>query len=161
MVPSSPSRGLTNFSEVDTRSPRYKTVNYRAETDSCSPHWCARIDWARAQIWEQLLHRNVQRFRGRLAFKAHRLCVSLKSSLESNKEEEGRTAQSSYMETYLTWNCQINNIYDPIASILLVNIILCSNFHDLTVLIWIGMHIRLLWWPAPARDAAVERIWHI
>jgi len=31
----------------------------------------------------------VQRFRGRLVFKAHRLCVSLNSRLESNKEEEG------------------------------------------------------------------------
>jgi len=31
---------------------------------------------------------NVQRFRGGLVFKAHRLCVSLNSRLESNKEEE-------------------------------------------------------------------------
>ena len=38
-------------------------------------------------IREQLLDRNVQRFRGGLAFKAHRLCVSLNSRLESNKEE--------------------------------------------------------------------------
>ena len=30
----------------------------------------------------------MQRFRGRLVFKAHRLCVSLNSRLESNKEEE-------------------------------------------------------------------------
>jgi len=29
----------------------------------------------------------VQRFRGGLVFKAHRLCVSLNSRLESNKEE--------------------------------------------------------------------------
>jgi len=36
----------------------------------------------------QLLHRNVQQFRGGLVFKAHRLCVSLNSRLESNKEEE-------------------------------------------------------------------------
>ena len=36
----------------------------------------------------QLLHRNVQRFRGGLVFKAHRLCVSLNSRLASNKEEE-------------------------------------------------------------------------
>ena len=35
---------------------------------------------------EHLLHRNVQRFRGGLVFKAHRLCVSLNSSLESHKE---------------------------------------------------------------------------
>ena len=31
---------------------------------------------------------NVQRFRGGLVFKAHRLCVSLNSRLESHKEEE-------------------------------------------------------------------------
>jgi len=30
----------------------------------------------------------VKRFRGGLVFKAHRLCVSLNSRLESNKEEE-------------------------------------------------------------------------
>ena len=35
----------------------------------------------------QLRSKNV-RFRGRLVFKAHRLCVSLNSRLESNKEEE-------------------------------------------------------------------------
>ena len=40
----------------------------------------------------RLLHRNVQRFRGGLVFKAHRLCVSLNSRLESNKEEERRGA---------------------------------------------------------------------
>ena len=36
----------------------------------------------------QLLHRNVQRFRGGLVFKAHRLCVSLNSRLGCNKEED-------------------------------------------------------------------------
>jgi len=34
------------------------------------------------------LHRNVQRFRGGLAFKAHRLCISLNSRRESNNEED-------------------------------------------------------------------------
>jgi len=34
--------------------------------------------------------RGVKRFRGGLVFKAHRLCVSINSRLESNKEEEGR-----------------------------------------------------------------------
>jgi len=33
-------------------------------------------------------HINVQRFRGGLVFKAHRLCVSLNSRLASNKGEE-------------------------------------------------------------------------
>ena len=32
------------------------------------------------------VHRNVQRLRGGLVFQAHRLCVSLNSRLESNKE---------------------------------------------------------------------------
>ena len=36
----------------------------------------------------QLLHRNVQRFRGGLVFQAHRRCVSLNSRLERHKEEE-------------------------------------------------------------------------
>jgi len=36
--------------------------------------------------------RNVQRFRGGLVFKAQRLCVSLNSRLESNKEEEDLSA---------------------------------------------------------------------
>ena len=34
----------------------------------------------------------MQRFRGGLAFKAHRLCVSLNSRLESNEEEEEKDA---------------------------------------------------------------------
>jgi len=42
----------------------------------------------------QLLHRNVQRFRGGLVFKAHRLCVSLNSRLESNKEVPERSLES-------------------------------------------------------------------
>ena len=37
---------------------------------------------------ESPLHRNVKRFRDGLLFKAHSLCVSLNSRLESNKEEE-------------------------------------------------------------------------
>jgi len=41
-----------------------------------------------ARVTPQLLHRNVQRFRGGLVFKAHGLCVSLNYRLESNKEEE-------------------------------------------------------------------------
>ena len=40
--------------------------------------------------WTKLLHRNAKRFRGGLVFKAHRLCVSLNSRLETNKEEEER-----------------------------------------------------------------------
>ena len=39
-------------------------------------------------IREQLIHRNVQRSRGWLVFKAHELCGSLISGLESNNEEE-------------------------------------------------------------------------
>jgi len=54
---------------------------------------------------EQLLHRNVQRFRGGLVFKAHRLCVSLNSRLESNKEEEeeeeGTWRRCMYVQGYL------------------------------------------------------------
>jgi len=34
------------------------------------------------------VHKNAQRIRGGLVFKAHRLCVSLNSRLESHTEEE-------------------------------------------------------------------------
>jgi len=40
----------------------------------------------------------VQRFRGGLVFKAHRLCVSLNSRLESNKEEEEEEVKRMYGE---------------------------------------------------------------
>jgi len=46
--------------------------------------WQALVD----QHATVLLPRNVQRFRGGLLFKVHRLCVSLNSRLESNKEEQ-------------------------------------------------------------------------
>jgi len=39
-------------------------------------------------IAEEMLHINVQRFRGGLESQAHRLWVSLNSRLESNKEED-------------------------------------------------------------------------
>ena len=39
-------------------------------------------------IQEQLLRRNVKRFREVLVFKAHKLLVSFTTRLESNKEEE-------------------------------------------------------------------------
>ena len=42
----------------------------------------------RLRVGVQFENRNVQRFRGGLVFKAHRLCVSLNSRLGSNKEEE-------------------------------------------------------------------------
>ena len=35
----------------------------------------------------------MQRFRGGLVFKAHRLCVSLNSRLESNKEEKNKPGE--------------------------------------------------------------------
>jgi len=41
-----------------------------------------------SRVGPQEVHRNDQRFRVGLVFKAHRLCVSLNSRLESNKEEE-------------------------------------------------------------------------
>ena len=43
---------------------------------------------AQAQATNEWTGRNVQRFRGGLVFKAHRLCVSLNSRVQSNKEEE-------------------------------------------------------------------------
>ena len=52
-----------------------------------------------AKGWDFRLHRNVQRFRGGLVFKAQRLCVSLNSRLESNEEEEEE--EEKYMATFL------------------------------------------------------------
>ena len=47
-------------------------------------------------INEQLLYRNVQRFRDGLASQAHRLCVSLNSRLASKEEEkEARCHEAS------------------------------------------------------------------
>ena len=40
------------------------------------------------RVGAQLLHRNLQRFRGGLVSKAHGLCVSLNSRLEKNDEDE-------------------------------------------------------------------------
>jgi len=51
---------------------------------------------------EQLLRRNVKRFRGGLVFKAHRLFVSLNSRLESNEEEEEGQEESG-RETGGVW----------------------------------------------------------
>jgi len=42
----------------------------------------------------QLLHNNMQPFRGGLVFMTHRIFVSLNSRLESNKEEEEEGAVS-------------------------------------------------------------------
>jgi len=44
------------------------------------------------------VHRNVQRFRGRLVFTAHIFCAALNSRLESNnKEEKGLGFESGNM----------------------------------------------------------------
>ena len=45
--------------------------------------------------FRELLHINVQRFRSGLVSKAHRLCVSLNSRLESNREKEEKPAHSA------------------------------------------------------------------
>ena len=51
-----------------------------------------------AKVPAQLLHRNMQRFRGRLVLKAHGLCVSFKTRLESEKEEEEETQRHQNSE---------------------------------------------------------------
>jgi len=51
--------------------------------------WSELFSWKyRANMETRILHINVQRFRGGLVFKAHRLCVSFNFRLESNKEEK-------------------------------------------------------------------------
>ena len=44
--------------------------------------------WTGHRVGTEMCYRNVQRFRGGLVFKAHRLCASLSSRLESNTEDE-------------------------------------------------------------------------
>ena len=44
------------------------------------------VEAAALAALQTVLHRNVQRFRGGLVFKAHTLCVSPNSRLEGNKE---------------------------------------------------------------------------
>jgi len=56
---------------------------------------CRENTHGQIRIREQLLQRNVQRFRGGLVFKAHRLCVLLISRLESKKEEDEEDADST------------------------------------------------------------------
>ena len=58
---------------------------------------------------EQLLHRNVQRFRGGLVFKDHRLCESLNPRLESNKEEEETGGNSQVMRKGGTYPCRVRS----------------------------------------------------
>ena len=48
----------------------------------------AGVESRMGRVVEQLLRINVKRFRGGLVFKAHRLCVSLNSRLESKTEEK-------------------------------------------------------------------------
>ena len=48
-----------------------------------------RVDDGGRDYWER------QHFRGGLVFKDHRLCVSLNSRLESNKEEEEKRVTAS------------------------------------------------------------------
>ena len=47
-------------------------------------------------LLEQLLRRNVKRFRGRLVFKAHRLFVLLNSRLESDKGEKEMSFRGAF-----------------------------------------------------------------
>ena len=46
-----------------------------------------------SRVHSQLLYINMQRFRGGLVFKAHRLCVSLNSRLESKHEDKHKNLQ--------------------------------------------------------------------
>ena len=64
------------------------------------PHrtWAAHPAIKELGGWAWVAQGNVRRFRGGLIFKAHRLCVSLNSRLESNKEEEEGKAYLAVQE---------------------------------------------------------------
>ena len=55
---------------------------------SATPTSSLSARWARVSFCTPEVDINVQRFRGGFVFKAHRLCKSPNSRLESNKEEE-------------------------------------------------------------------------
>jgi len=55
---------------------------------------------------EKLLHRNLQRFRDGLVFKAHRICVSLNSRLESNNEGEEYTPLHEGLSSLMVASCR-------------------------------------------------------
>ena len=55
--------------------------------------------WGLGFMLQSLGFKVLQRFRGGLVFKAHRLCVKLNSRLESNQEEERRVVDHSNIVT--------------------------------------------------------------
>jgi len=56
----------------------------------CIERFQSVVVWSLVEGRRGLIHRNVQRFRGGLVLKNHRLCVSLNSTLERNKKERRR-----------------------------------------------------------------------
>ena len=83
-----PTRALQNPTEA-LFSPVSKVRGKTARLPTAPQSLDRQATFPRAgEISEQLLHINVRRFRGGLVFKAHRLCVSLSSRIESNNEEE-------------------------------------------------------------------------
>jgi hypothetical protein len=80
------------------------------------------------------LHRHVQRLRGGLVFKAHRLCVSLNSRPESNKEEkeDGQEAVATpcrfHLQALKIDRLGFNQNYYTFTSMSLIRIVLCSRF---------------------------------
>jgi len=54
----------------------------------------------------------VQRFQGGLVFKAHILCVSLNSRLESNKAEEGYRTERESVDERLDLACGLVGLED-------------------------------------------------
>ena len=88
---------LAWYPSVEPTHPESITLGQNVQDDNHSGTKLVRRDLGETEIEgdcvaikEQLLHRNVRRFRGGLVFKAHRLCVSMNSRLKSNKEEEER-----------------------------------------------------------------------
>ena len=63
-----------------------------------------------SSICEQPLHKNVQRFRGGLVFKAHRRCVSLNSRLERNEEDLAFHAAHEHGAPHLVFQIHIRRL---------------------------------------------------
>jgi len=89
-----------DYSQVDMLGARYQSVDFGLEqsprpgpTKLVGPVKLVKyllstsgVEGRVEESWGAAVHRNVQRFRGGLVFKAHRRCVSLNSRLAVNQK---------------------------------------------------------------------------
>ena len=76
-----------------------------------------------------MLHINMQRFRGGLVFESHRLCVSLNSRPEGNKEEKKKIDSGLVGFLYVSREEKIPS-RDPTQSHMSPSISQCTRFKE-------------------------------